>query len=47
MKKIKALKIFSAITLTHVCAVITAVFGIILLAFMTACVLRFLPVGNI
>ena len=35
MKKIKNLKIFRSVTLTHVCAVITAVFGIFLLVFLS------------
>lgn len=47
MKKGKALKIFAAVTLTQICAVITAVFGIALLIFMGICVLRFLPVGDV
>lgn len=47
MKKRKPLRIFAAIKTTHVCAAITVAFGALLLAFMTVCILRFLPVGRV
>ena len=47
MKQRKPFKPFTAITFSHVCMAISVAFGALLLVFLTACILRFLPVSRV